>query len=277
MLLGTRKTLYDHIMELLLEKETNVPDISTCLERLEVKATIQGIYKALRELIAEDIVVKQKKLYSINSVWRSKASNLLREQYRFKLSPGEEVAYRFNKIAHLDAFWKHTLNDIQKEIGTYPTFAFLPHQFWYFIEGRTESEIEYEEAFSKEKIFYFSVIGADTLLDRNIKTTLENKFHQISLQSKSSFSRRDHVSVMKDYVITTRISKHLAQEIDKLYDIEKDLVSFTEKLHTLLKRPDVIQMIVVHNQKKALALRRTLSKTFYIPKEIQNEFDVLRK
>jgi predicted transcriptional regulator len=65
MLLGTKKTLYDHITEALLGNPMNVSQITLYLERAGVSATVQGIYKTLRELVAEDIVVKQKKNYSV--------------------------------------------------------------------------------------------------------------------------------------------------------------------------------------------------------------------
>ncbi len=277
MLLGTRKTLYDHIIELLLAKEADVAGISAYLGSLQVKATIQGVYKALRELITEDIVVKQKKMYSVSSVWREKTSALFQEKYRFSLSPGEDVVFSFNKIAHLDAFWKHTLNDIQKEIGQYPTFAFLPHHFWYYADGRTESEIEYEENFTKNKIHYFSILGGETELDKKMKLRLQNEFHQVDLNHKANFSRRDHISLMKDYIITTKISKRLAEEIDKLYETEKEEAVLITKLNHLFKRPGTIKIIVENNSKKALALRKRMSARFYIPKDLQEQFELLGK
>lgn len=93
MLLGTRKTLYDHIIEALLGKPMNVSQIQEYLDTQKIPATIQGVYKALRELIREDIVVKQKTLYLISSVWRNRLNNLVSNRSGFKLLTGERLMY----------------------------------------------------------------------------------------------------------------------------------------------------------------------------------------
>jgi hypothetical protein len=272
MLLGTRKTLYDHITELLLEKEANVPDISANLEKIKIKATIQGIYKALRELIAEDIVLKQKKIYSINNVWREKVGKLFSSKYQFKLSPGEQVIYRFNKITHLDAFWKSTLSDIQKETGDYPTFDAVPHQFWFYADGRRESEIEYQASFDTKKIYLFSIIGGTTAMDKQMKSVMQSEYHQVHLTDKSRFAIRDNITVMDSYIIVTKISSTLATAIDTAYKSISNEQELEKRLNELYKKPGIIKLTIEHNQKKAKLLRKKMSHNFYIPKAIQKKF-----
>ena len=74
MLLGTKKTFYDHITEALLGKPMTVPEIQDFLKSRKVKASVQGVYLTLRELISENIVIKQKKTYLLNSEWLNKLS-----------------------------------------------------------------------------------------------------------------------------------------------------------------------------------------------------------
>ncbi|MBP7831549.1 MAG: hypothetical protein KA028_00835 [Candidatus Pacebacteria bacterium] len=274
MLLGTKKTLYDHIVEALLVNEASVADIETYLEGENTKVTIQGIYKTLRELIAEDIVVKQKKIYSINNVWREKTGELFMKRQVFSLSAGEEVAYRFTKLTHLDAFWKHTLSDIQKETGTFPNFDFVPHAFWFYAEGRRQSELEYYKTFDENKTYLFTTIEGKTVMDKRMKEIEQTEYHQVHLGDKGPFGRRDHVTIMGPYIIMTKVSAKLAYATDALYEKVTDEKTLEIELNKLFKDSGIIKLSVEHNEKKARVLRKRLAANFYIPKELQEKFSL---
>lgn len=274
MLLGTTKTLSDHILEALLEKEGTALSIETWLKSKNIKVTIQGVYKALRELIKEDIVIKHKKFYSINNVWREKVGELFSPKYQFKLSSGERVMYRFNKIIHLDAFWKSTLSDIQKETGDYPTFDAVPHQFWFYADGRRESEVEYHTSFDTKKIHLFSIIGGTTAMDKKMKSVMQSEYHQVHLTDKSPFAIRDNITVMDSYIIVTKISSTLATAIDTAYKNISNEHELAKKLNELYKKPGIIKLTIENNQKKAMMFRKKMSHNFYIPKTIQKKFNL---
>lgn len=274
MLLGTKKTLHDLTTEALLEKQGSVADIQTFLKTQNTSASVQGIYKALRELIAEDIVVKQKKSYAINSVWRGKIANLVSERTRLTLSAGEQTIYRFRKLDHLDAFWKHTLADIESETKQFPVFHFTPHQFWSFVPGRTQSEFEYYQTLNKEKVHAYTIVGGETMLDKDVKKILASLFHQVHLDATVSFNRRDHISAIGPYVVITRISKTLAEKTDELYEKITEESLLKENLAGLFKNPGSIIMIVEHNESKAKKLRKMMAKNFYIPSELKEKFDL---
>jgi DNA-binding PadR family transcriptional regulator len=274
MLLGTKKTLYDHIVEALLANEASVSDIETYLEGKNTKVTIQGIYKTLRELIAEDIVVKQKKIYSINNVWREKAGELFVKRQAFSLSAGEEVVYRFTKLLHLDAFWKHTLSDLQKETGSFPNFDCVPHQFWFYAEGRKQSELEYYKTYETTETYLFSTIGGTTPMDKRMKEIEQTNFHQVHLEENTPFGRRDHITIMGPYIIRTKVSAKLSYGTDDIYNRVVDEKTLEIELNKLFKDSGIIKLSVEHNEKKARILRKRLAANFYIPKEIQQKYDL---
>ena len=274
MLLGTKKTLYDHITEALLQKSHTAIELGLYLKDKNVPATVQGIYKALRELISEDVVVKQGMQYVISNVWREKAVGLFAPKSRFKLSPGEDAIYRFKRLDHLDAFWKHVLADIEIEIGNYPTFHFTPHQFWSLVPGRKESEQEFYKNFEDHNIYSYTVIGGTTHLDKIARDSLKNNFHQIHLDEHININRRDHISILGSYVVTTRISGRLAQHIDMAYETEQDEKNIEKLISELFKKLGSVTMIVEHNEHKAQKLRKRLAQDFHIPRELQDEFNL---
>ena len=274
MLLGTKKTLYDHIVERLLEKEASVSNIEADLMGKNIQASIQGIYKALRELITEDIVVKQKKVYSISNIWREKVSNLTSNKYQFKLSPDEQAVYQFNKLEHLDAFWKHTLADIRNEVGDFPTFDYIPHQFWAHVPGRQESESEYYKTFEKGNIYLFTTVGGATLFDKEEKVAQQTELNQIANAENDTFERQDNNTVMNSYVVTTKISKKLSSHIDSAYELAKDREELDMLLKQAFRTPGKLKITMEHNKNKATKLRKKFSADFYIPKELREKFDL---
>ena len=274
MLLGTKKTLFDHITEALLSKPASVADLAMVLKAKNVNVTVQGIYKTLRELVAEDIVVKQKKLYLISNVWREKIEELVSRRERFKLSPGETVSYRFNKLEHLDAFWKHTLADIEIENGRFPVFHFTPHQFWSYVPGRFESEREFYRDLAKRDASAYTVIGGNSAMDRAARELLRNDAHQVHLDPAISFSRRDHISVLGSYVVTTRLSIPLARHMDEAYEKIQDEEVLTTTLLPLFEKFGSVQMTVEHDVEKAQKLRKRMAADFHIPRELRERFDL---
>ena len=274
MLLGTKKTLYDHMTEALLGNSMSVSQIQEFLDTQKIPATVQGIYKALRELIAEDVVVKQKKNYSINSFWRKKLEELISIRPPFKLSPGEYVSYRFMKLDHLDMFWKHIITDIQAGLGSYPVFHGNPHNFWYLVPNRKHSEEKYRETLSDEHKQVFTLVGGTTELDKKNKIIFNNKFQQFHFDTNYPFNRRDHLSVIGPYIITTRVSVSLARVTDRLYETCFTEQELAEKLEPEFKKYGTVVMTVEHNEEKAKAMRKRMSKDFHIPRELRETFDL---
>ena len=274
MLLGLRKTLYDHVTETLLKGPSDVSQIEIALKSKGIVPTVQGIYKALRELISEDIVVKQKTMYSVNSIWRYSLTKLVSQAPTFKLSPGERVTYRFNNIENTDAFWKHTFQDIQEETDSIPVFHFMPHQFWLLIPSRSQSEYEYYKRYDNKKIYDFNILGGTSVFDIKMKKDLTTTYNQISTDNKTNFNRRDHLSVIGPYIVTTRVSVNLARVTDRLYETCFTEVELAEKLQPVFKKSGTIILSVEHNEAKAKKLRRRMSSDFHIPREVREQFDL---
>lgn len=274
MLLGIKKTLHDHMIEALLGKPMDVSQIQEYLGNRKIPATVQGIYKTLRELIREDVVVKQKKIYLINSIWRKKLEVMVSQKPPFQLFPGEKTSYEFNKLEHLDMFWKHTITDIQNEFQGFPIFHGDPHNFWYFLPGRQESEAQYYQSFSETKTYVFSLIGGITIFDKNLKQNYSHDYQQYHFDNNYPFNRRDHLSVIGPYIITTRVSVTLARVTDRLYETCFTEEELAKKLEPEFKKHGSVTMTVEHNEAKAKSMRKKMSADFHIPRELRETFDL---
>ena len=266
MLLGTKKTFYDYTIEALLERAMTVSELQTYLEKKKVSATVQGIYGTLRQLISEDIVVKEKKVYSVSNVWTNKLSRMISKRPLFHLQDGEQTIYRFKKIEHSDAFWKHIFTDIEDEVGHSPIFCFMPHQFWIHIPERRQSELDYYMSLEKNRVRGYTIIGGDSLSDKETKKSLVSEYNQIHLNAKTSTNRRDHICVTGPYVISTRVSKSFAQAVDHIYKIATSEQELQKKLEIAFKKAGLITITIDHDLVKANKLRKYIGKDFHIPK-----------
>lgn len=273
MLLGDKKTLQDYIIEILFKKES---DVSGILEQLKIKktpATFQGIYKALRQLAIENIVIKRGNMYIVNNLWRNKLSELVSSNSIFQLSPGERMSYNFKRIDHTDAFWKHTWVLLEKEFENFPLTESIPHQFWLFLSNRKESEYEYYMALKQKKTMVFTAIGGTSVLDKKVKKVLTNEYHQVNTGT-ASLNTRDHKVIAGPYIITTRISKKIANAIDMLYQTLESESLLEEKLNFLFEKPKSVTLHVENNEKLAKKLRKTILKDFYVSRDMQEKFDL---
>jgi len=274
MIFGAKTTLTDQVLVNILKGNSTATDIQNSLKNENSLVTIQGIYKALRELISENIILKQGKKYFINNKWRNNVEKIIVQGNRFKLQPGEEIKYKFKKIENTDFFWKNIFSDIENEIGKFPVFHFTPHQFWILIKERRQSELDYYDELNKKKIFGYTLIGGDTELDDGAKKILSSKYHQLHTDNKSVFSNRDHISVLGNYIIITRLPNSFAVAIDSLYKKCKSEDELSLGLEKVFKKSGNILIIIKNNSEKAKKLRKTISKDFYITKELKDSFDL---
>lgn len=274
MILGAKTTLTDQVLVNILKGNSTATDIQSGLKTDGNSVTIQGIYKALRELISENIILKQGKKYFINNKWRNDVEKIITQRSRFKLQPGEEIKYKFKKIENTDIFWKNVFDDISDEIGKFPVFHFNPHQFWILIKERRQSELDYYNSLDKKNIFDYTLIGGETEFDNNAKKLLTSKYHQLHVDDETSFNNRDHISVFKDYIIVTRLPNSFVVAIDGLYKKCKSEEELAIGLEKVFKKSGNISIVIKNNSEKAKKLRKAISRDFYIQKELKDGFDL---
>ncbi len=274
MILGLKSTLTDQTLVSVLKGESTALNIQGDLKKYKINVTIQGIYKSLRELIRDGVILKQGKKYFINNDWRNDVRRLFARREDKVLNSGSEVKYIFKKIENADVFWKNIFTDIKNEIGQFPVFHFLPHQFWILIPERKQSELDYYNNLNQKGIFGYTLIGNKTVFDNKIKNILSSKYHQFHVDGRTSFNNRNYISVLGDYVITTKLSAALANEIDEIYSQSKSEQELALGVEAAFNKKNGIQIIIKNSPERAKKLRKIIAKNFYIPKELKKNFDI---
>jgi hypothetical protein len=275
MLFSKKESLEDRLIRLLLSKEQSVKTLKKTLSDEGVVATIQGIYKALRLLVAEEIIIKRGNLYSLSEEWRSGAVDSLNQSAdRFELAEGEKISFDLASLVHLDQQWKNIVLPLHNAHPTAPVFFYNPHEIWIHLnESRKKSEYAYYESFKENKTHAFALFGGNTEHDKAMKKELQNEYLQIAV-GVEAFSKTDYPTIFGDYIITTRISKRLSEEIEKAYKESESGEVLQERLQKIGIEKKKVKLIIERDRDKAKKLRKKLSKEFFISQEIIKYFEL---
>lgn len=272
MIFSTKESLEDKITKLLLNKEQTVKGLK---KETSSDVTIQGIYKALRILIAEEIVIKRSKLYFINEEWRNRViDEMQKSSNNFELAEGESIRLELTSLIHLDQQWKNIVLPLHSAHPKNPIFFYNPHEIWMHLsESRKQSERDYYASFAEQKTQAFAIFGGDTVHDVEMKKELQNDYLQIAV-GVEHFSKTDYPTIFGDYIITTRISDRLAEEIEDCYKNSQDTAVLESNLQKIGIEKKKVRLIIERGRDKAKKLRKKLSKEFFVPQELIKEFDL---
>ena len=273
MLFSDNELLEESCIRYLLHTQSTVKGLCKKLASEGKRPSIQGVYKALRLLISQEIVIKHGTLYSLSEEWRKKTLDALKTNTKgFELSEGERISFDLASLIHLDQQWKNIAIPLQEASPNQPIFIYNPHEIWpHLSESRKESEATYYGAFLKNKTYVFHAIGGSTSLDKRMKKELENTYRRMNVGIEY-FKKTDYPTIFGDYIITTRLSPHLANTIELCYKESQNLESLEQKLRAIGIEKKKVKLIIERNREKAKKLRKKMSRDFFVPKELVEEF-----
>jgi hypothetical protein len=264
MIFTKNESLEDILPQILLEERP----VAYVLSHEKIRGrlvTVQAVYKALRKLVDEGVVVKHRKFYVTSREWLDKLEQLQNSLKIFVPKEGESVRFTFSSFTHTDAYWEHVVRNLPKNDLDLPLFAYLPHNFWIHNPKRFENEAEYYAHFLKENKNGYVVIGSDSEDDLRTKKLLRNEYLHINTIAYPRFRRTEHIAVMGQFITTTKVSLVVAREIDALYETHSG-EELLGRLKKIFERKATIKITLENSPEKANALRKILGKDFYIPK-----------
>ena len=275
MILSKKETLEDRLIRLLLDKEQSVKSLNKALVVEGVSATVQALYKLLRSLVADEVVIKRANMYALSEEWKERVVDRFEQTHnRFELAEGESITFDLASLVHLDQQWKNIVLPLHNAHPKIPVFFYNPHEIWIHLnESRKQSEYAYYQSFAQNKTHAFALFGGATLHDSAIKKELQNEFLQVAV-GVEVFSQTDYPTIFGDYIITTRISRRLSEEIEKAYRESVATAELEIRLQKIGIEKKKVKLIIERDREKAKKLRKKLSKEFFVPQELIKEFEL---
>lgn len=270
MLLSTKPKIEEVIVDVLAD---GPHDSLILLEKVQklTSVTKQGFYRALRELLTDEIVTKNKQLVLLSPLWASRIEKFVERintvstpkesESLLRLAEGDTMIFRFKSVVDLYLLWNHYFFIFcQKTDG--PVLFFNTHNFWTLIRSDIENEMYAWIKNNKKKAY--CVIGHNTPLDRETSDYIKKDF-AIELAYEPSPSIRETVfpAVFGDYIMSTVLDTATVQAIDEIYQRHKKWEPLVQKeLETIIQDMKRSKVVIERNKKKAEMIRKKLMRYF---------------
>ncbi len=263
MLYSAKEKLEDILVRLLLRSPAHMKSLHKRVREEGRVVSLRAIYKAVDSLLGEGVFMKVGKNVWISQEWVRK----LREHLSAPLPAlglGEKISYTFTSIEHLDAFWKTIALQLEEYERDEQIFFYNSHNFWAYIPQRKASEDAYYEHFTTERKHAYFTVGGVSHADRDFKRKYQNEYLQIDTRAHAGIGRRDHITILGDFIITVQLSNELTKRIDALYEGGQSVETFLPLVIEVCAMYGKTKFVFENNARKAKNLRQKLSPSFYI-------------
>lgn len=260
------------LMRLLAAGPTLGTDLLAQLQSVS-PITKQGLYKALRELLGAEIIIKEGRLYSLNKTWLTRLNDFketseqnlgLRLPFSESARSGRKVI-SFRSAEALDIYWSHMFLTLSEEYPDKALFFFNHHSF--FSIERPEAESYLINTIGKKRYRLMVTFGKQTKINQQFKKEVQNEHIQIAIDPAIAVPETDHLSIIGDYFITTRYDASMMKKIDKLFSAADSYAAIDKKaLHGILAAGKGLKIIITKDSRKATQWKRRLAKNFVVKK-----------
>lgn len=272
MIFTKNESIEDRVIRLLAEAPGSVSEIWRKIASQGQPVTLQAVYKAVRQLLADSVIVKSKQQCMISAEWRVTLGRLMSAQRDLpELSSGESVSYSFRNLESLDAYWKHLVFSLEAKLSNFPVYIYNPFGIWIHLSGRYASESSYLKEFTEKKKLGFLLLGNKYATDAQLKREFQSDFLQIATQNLLTFSKH-YISIFGNHIVTTKFEKRFYGEVTQLYKTVQDVQELSRRLKWVLTKPWQTKLILECSPKKATSLRKKFSRNFYVPQSLKSKY-----
>ena len=227
MLLTPNISLENLLVELMAKRPSATA--ATLLDQLQGSGhsySIQAIYKELRKLQSQGVVLKRNGEYSLHLSWILNLLSLADKMFDTQTGPGatasvlpaegEKKNYRFGKLSHVDDFWIHALLVILQNSTARTLYQWLPHPWFHLINSHKSFPLH--QAFEAGGYVVQCIVGGDTYLDRYSKQITTPGVYDF-YYAEGPFANQNSVyySATDSYLITVKPDKASSSRIDQIY------------------------------------------------------------
>lgn len=227
----------------------------------------QAIYKALRELQAQNMIVWIRKYVSVNLVWLQQTV----EQLSFALpnrdfssatlpTPGKKIVIKARSLQELDAINGQIFLSLMPLLEKKDPLLFYDiHNYTYI--NRVSLVDWYIGHMLKYSPDIFLLVGSNSPLD----TTLRKQMGSIEVYCTPHIHFKQVVAVFGNYIIYNRLDKLVQKELDQIFS-ESSLVTAKKKMGVLYPEKGSFKITILNNRKEAEKIKKIFKKYFLFPR-----------
>lgn len=272
------KKIEDLIFDILSEGQTSTLFLIKKIKEIRPATTKQAVYKALRLLRTDEIIIQNREEVSLSSIWIKKLADFTEKaELHYKrndqpsinflgLKQGEKISYSFKTFETTDMFWCHAFDVLADIIATSsPLFLYYPHE-WFFL-ARIESEMYLFDNAVRNGKKIFCLAGNKDPLDDFVSKYFDSdrKHYFASAESMFKVKSNYYVNAFDDFLIEVWLDPKISEALDLFYKETKVLDEQSkDKILAIIKQKGRNKLVISRNKRKADAVRHVFSKFFIL-------------
>ncbi|MCB9029496.1 MAG: hypothetical protein H6619_00455 [Deltaproteobacteria bacterium] len=247
-------------------------ELLEAVERAHRKISKQALYKELRRLEDDGVVVRASGVYTIRLAWILQLSSFANKLHQlfletesllstFEFKDGIEK-WEFSDLHRADLFWTQLIIALLPRNRSQKIFSWIPHPWFHLVHADREKEF-WNAVAIYEPEFYVSVAG-DTPLDREWANLTDSSSSKVFFGKPPLYhSNLNSFELHGDFLVEVKLDKETAEEIEQIFISVPKLSSFKpQQLMQLLGKERKIIISLEHNTDRIETFRRLFSEHF---------------
>ncbi len=265
----------DLIIECLVSGPQETASLLEAINAKRTGTTKQAVYKALRQLRADEVIIQTRGEVALSSLWLKKLATFT-EQARLNysmndqpsldflaLKNGEKIVYWFKSFEATDIFWGHAFDILLDNTPkSAPVFIYNPHEW--FLLARPETETFLFNRFKAIGRKLFLIAGNRDALDIESSKYFDNETTNYHPSPEPLFEKNNYnVNIFNDYLIEVWLDPKISNLIDQFYKKHSTLTDDAKnELLTIIKQRGRNKLVIYRNERKARKLGNMFKKVF---------------
>ena len=273
---GKGKTTKDLVISLLVDEyPLNAKQITNKIKnKFGVSVTFQGVYKAINQLINNDVLVKDGKNIQISKNWITNAKSFIDSLQRkyfeetkavSKSAIGEDIqVYYFDNIIALDKFWNNILEAWFKDSTLKDEYLTQQSGHTWYVLGQLEEETAILNSIKEKNLKFYILSDGNTFLDKwSGRYYKSQKFFYATNKSRKKRPKNHYFIIYGDYIMESVYPDDLTTELDTIYDNVKEITDLNlNELIKVLRKKTQLKITIMKNSVLAKRLRKDILKHF---------------
>jgi hypothetical protein len=240
--------------------------------------TVQAVYKAIRKLRSEEVVIIHNKQIALSGVWIGKEKGKLEfaeQAYRSAVELQELINSNtgrfkcvFKTLGEIDLYWTHAYFQLAEQVDpSVPTYSIQPHDWYPYVRPETDTYWikTHHEAGRLSRTLLTHPGALDRIVMRQRKQELGNLFEFTLGENPLQQNSDTYFSLINPYIITARFDPMVATALDSFVNSHNKLplsASAEQDIRTIIQTKGKFNLTIEKSGVKANRMEQKVRKYF---------------
>lgn len=242
-------------------------------EQFNVQISKQNLYRTVAQLIAAQVLVREKGSLSLNRIWARHIvmlGEILKRNYfsdrgqasKFPGAASRSKVFKAGSLAQLDPIWTDVLVELSEHVKGKKLFGYNSHP-WYSI-GMRDTEQRVMKGLVEGGIQVYLMYGNDSFLDRYGKRLIEFPgYHTVCVTQKDFPPEGYALWVGGPYLIEVEFPAMIARQFKFIFDtIQAPQQLDIELFSDIFKVKAQCSLRLTHDPARAVSTKKRIEKYF---------------